>query len=84
VVETFKGINPMHIPAVLVNMHGPFTWGKDPHHAVHNSVVLEELSKMAVRTLAINPLVSSMDQNLLDKHFFRKHGVNAYYGQSIL
>ena len=81
IIETFKDKNPMDIPAVLVNMHGPFTWGKDAHEAVHNSVVLEEVAKIATRTFILNPSLSSMDQNLLDKHFLRKHGVNAYYGQ---
>lgn len=81
IIETFKDKNPMDIPAVLVNMHGPFTWGKDAHEAVHNSVVLEEVAKIATRTFILNPSISSMDQNLLDKHFLRKHGANAYYGQ---
>ncbi len=81
IIETFKDKNPMDIPAVLVNMHGPFTWGKDAHEAVHNSVVLEEVAKIATRTFILNPSISSMDQNLLDKHFLRKHGTNAYYGQ---
>ena len=61
--------------------HGPFTWGKDAHEAVHNSVVLEELSKMALFTEQVNKDVNSMQQELLDKHFLRKHGANAYYGQ---
>ncbi len=81
IVETFKGINPMDIPGVLVNMHGPFTWGKDAHDAVHNAVVLEEVARIAYRTLALNANIGPMDQALLDKHFLRKHGVNAYYGQ---
>ncbi len=81
IVETFQGLNPTFIPAVLVNMHGPFTWGKDAGDAVHNSVVLEEVAKMAYRTLTLNPGVGPMDWNLLDKHFLRKHGANAYYGQ---
>lgn len=81
IIETFKDKNPMDIPAVLVNMHGPFTWGKDAHEAVHNSVVLEEVAKIATRTFILNPSISSMDKNLLDKHFLRKHGANAYYGQ---
>lgn len=81
IIETFKDKNPMDIPAVLVNMHGPFTWGKDAHEAVHNSVVLEEVAKIATRTFILNPALSSMDQTLLDKHFLRKHGANAYYGQ---
>lgn len=81
IVETFRGLNPTSIPAVLVNMHGPFTWGKDAGDAVHNSVVLEEVAKMAYRTLTLNPGIGAMDQSLLDKHFLRKHGANAYYGQ---
>ncbi len=83
IVETFKDrkINPMDIPAVLVNQHGPFTWGKDAAEAVHNAVVLEEVAKMAWRTLMLKPGIEPMDQNLLDKHFLRKHGANAYYGQ---
>lgn len=81
IVETFLGRNPMDIPGVLVNMHGPFTWGKDAGEAVHNSVVMEEVAKMAYRTHALNQNIGPMDQTLLDKHFLRKHGVNAYYGQ---
>jgi len=81
IVETFANINPMEIPGVLVNMHGPFTWGKDAADAVHNAVVLEEVAKMAYRTYVLNPNIGTMDQNLLDKHFLRKHGANAYYGQ---
>jgi len=83
IVETFKNknIDPMSMPGVLVNMHGPFTWGKDPYNAVHNSVVLEEVAKMAFMTLMLNPDIGPMDQMLLDKHFLRKHGANAYYGQ---
>ena len=71
----------MEIPAVLVNMHGPFSWGKDAADAVHNAVVLEEVAKMALRTFMLNPNIGPMDQTLLDKHFLRKHGANAYYGQ---
>ncbi len=81
IVETFANINPMEIPAVLVNMHGPFSWGKDAADAVHNAVVLEEVAKMALRTFMLNPNIGPMDQTLLDKHFLRKHGANAYYGQ---
>lgn len=80
-LEAFKNINPMEIPAVLVNMHGPFTWGKDPMDAVHNSVVLEEVAKIAFHTMQLAPGIGPMDQNLLNKHFLRKHGANAYYGQ---
>jgi len=83
IVETFKNknINPMDIPAVLVNQHGPFAWGIDAAEAVHNAVVLEEVAKIAWRTLMLDPDIKPMDQNLLDKHFLRKHGANAYYGQ---
>ena len=81
IVEAFKNINPDEIPAVLVHSHGPFTWGKDPVDAVHNSVVLENIADMAFQTLSINPTVSAMDRYLQDKHFLRKHGKDAYYGQ---
>ena len=82
IVETFEGKNPDYIPAVLVNSHGPFTWGKDCFEAVHNSVVLEELAMMAWHTENIHPEGRApMQQELLDKHFLRKHGANAYYGQ---
>lgn len=82
IVETFRDLNPMQIPGVLVHSHAPFNWGKDPHEAVHNAVVLEECAKMALHTFALNPSAQPMDQALLDKHFLRKHGANAYYGQS--
>ncbi|MBQ6707404.1 MAG: L-ribulose-5-phosphate 4-epimerase [Clostridia bacterium] len=81
IVETFKDKPYADIPAVLVHSHGPFAWGTDPDNAVHNAVVLEELAFMAYHTEAINPKVISMQQELLDKHYLRKHGVNAYYGQ---
>lgn len=81
IVETFNGKDPMDVPAVLVNMHGPFTWGKDAMDAVHNAVVLEEVAKMAFNTIMLNPGIGPMDINLLNRHFFRKHGANAYYGQ---
>lgn len=82
IIETFCGRSAEDIPAVLVHSHGPFTWGTDPLNAVHNSVVLEELSCMAYHTEAINPSVMPMQQELLDKHYLRKHGKNAYYGQN--
>ncbi|MBO7738990.1 MAG: L-ribulose-5-phosphate 4-epimerase [Oscillospiraceae bacterium] len=82
IIETFEGKSPDDIPAVLVNSHGPFTWGKDAHEAVHNAVVLEELAFMAFHTEALNPNVNTMQQELLDKHYLRKHGKNAYYGQN--
>ena len=83
IIETFKekAIDPDQVPAVLVCSHGPFAWGTDPHNAVHNSVVLEELAFMAFHTEAMTPGISSMQQELLDKHYLRKHGKNAYYGQ---
>ena len=80
VVETFRDKDPAQIPAVLVHSHGPFTWGKDAHEAVHNAVVLEELAMMAFYTEQMGQ-TAPMQQELLDKHFLRKHGANAYYGQ---
>jgi L-ribulose-5-phosphate 4-epimerase len=80
IIETFKDRNPDEIPGVLVNNHGPFTWGTDADNAVHNAVVLEEVAKTTFRSLQLNP-ETTMDQVLLDKHFLRKHGKNAYYGQ---
>lgn len=82
IVETFKDKSYADIPAVLVNSHGPFAWGTNPDNAVHNAVVLEELAFMAYNTEAINPEVKTMQQELLDKHYLRKHGKNAYYGQN--
>ena len=81
IVERFSNINPNDMKAVLVNCHGPFTWGESPLKAVENSVVLEEVAKMALNSKIINNTLESMDQSLLDKHFLRKHGKNAYYGQ---
>ncbi|WP_407270232.1 L-ribulose-5-phosphate 4-epimerase [Radiobacillus sp. PE A8.2] len=81
IVETFNDINPLEIPGVLVHSHAPFNWGKDAKQAVHNAVVLEEVAKMAYHSYQINPDVPPMDQVLLDKHYLRKHGANAYYGQ---
>jgi L-ribulose-5-phosphate 4-epimerase len=80
IVERFKDIDPEHIPGVLVNNHGPFSWGITPGQAVHHAVVMEEVAKMAFRSLLLNP-DATMDQALLDKHFMRKHGRDAYYGQ---
>ena len=80
IIQTFKDINPDQVPGVLVNNHGPFTWGTDAENAVHNAVVMEEVAKMTFRSLQLNP-ETKMDQVLLDKHFLRKHGTNAYYGQ---
>ena len=82
IVETFQDKKPEDIPAVLVKSHGPFTWGKDCFEAVHNSVVLEELAMMAWHTEnTYGVQMQPMQQELLDKHFLRKHGANAYYGQ---
>jgi L-ribulose-5-phosphate 4-epimerase len=82
IVETFKDIEADTMPAVLVKNHGPFTWGKDAFDAVHNAVVLEEVAMMAFNTELLSSFaVGSMPQMLLDKHFKRKHGPNAYYGQ---
>lgn len=81
IIETFRGKSPKDIPAVLVHSHGPFAWGTDPHNAVHNAVVLEELAFMAFHTEALAPAIGPMQQELLDKHYLRKHGKNAYYGQ---
>jgi len=79
IVEAFESLNPLSIPGVLVKNHGPFTWGKTPCEAVHNAVILEEIAHMAYHTRAFD--TSPMPQNLLDKHFLRKHGVGAKYGQ---
>lgn len=81
IIETFKDTDPMSIPAVLVHSHGPFTWGKDAFDAVHNSVVLEEAAFMNFHTVMLNPGIAPIQQELLDKHYLRKHGKNAYYGQ---
>jgi len=87
IVETFKnnGINPLYCPGVLVNEHGPFTWGKTSKDAVHNAVVLEQVAKMALFTKSLrdNKNDSNIQRHLLNKHFYRKHGKNAYYGQDV-
>ncbi len=80
IVECFKHLDPDSVPGVLVNNHGPFSWGKNAGEAVHNAAILEEVAKMAFRSLQLNPN-AEMSQALLDKHFLRKHGKNAYYGQ---
>lgn len=84
IIETIKErkLNPDHMPAILVNSHGPFTWGTSPSNAVHNAVVLEELAKMAYNTEKLNNEVKQMQSELLEKHFYRKHGKDAYYGQN--
>lgn len=81
IVETFKEINPIHTPAVLVKNHGPFTFGKDAYEAVYHAVVLEEIAMMALHTMVLSPNCPPINKTLMDKHFLRKHGENAYYGQ---
>ena len=81
IIETFAGKDPEAIPAVLVNSHGPFAWGTDAENAVHNAVVLEEVAFMNFHALQLSPNRGAMQQELLDKHYLRKHGKNAYYGQ---
>jgi len=80
IVETFDGTNPEEVPGVLVNNHGPFSWGKNAHDAVHNAVVMEQVAKMASISFAVNPNLA-MNPHLIKKHYERKHGANAYYGQ---
>src|SRR5690625_4950385 len=82
IVETFENINPNEIPSVLVHGHAPFSWGRDPEEAVHNAVVLEQVAKLALYTYQLNPEPGQLDQVLLDKHYLRKHGSGAYYGQN--
>lgn len=81
IIEAFVDKNPMYVPGVLCTNHGPFTWGKDAAGAVYNAVVLEEVAKMAHYTEMIRPDVTPIPKPLMDKHFLRKHGANAYYGQ---
>ena len=81
IIETFKDKDPDAIPGVLVFSHGPFVWGTDPMNAVHNAVVMEEVANMDYHALMLNPGHRDMQQTLLDKHYLRKHGANAYYGQ---
>ena len=82
IIETFRvdGIDPMEVPAVNVFSHGPFAWGTDPHNAVHNAVVMEEVAFMTWHSMMLDPSLGTMQQELLDKHYLRKHGKNAYYG----
>lgn len=80
IIERFNDLNPMHIPGVLVKNHGPFSWGKDADEAVHNAVVMEQVAKMAFIAYQVNPNLT-MNELLIQKHFFRKHGPGAYYGQ---
>ena len=81
IVDTLRRIQPSSMPGVLVHSHAPFCWGKDADEAVHNAVVLEEVAKLAYHSLALNPTLRPLDQTLLDKHYLRKHGPGAYYGQ---
>ena len=81
IIETFGSIDPLTVPAVLVKNHGPFAWGKDPFEAVHNAVVLEEVAFMNFHALMLNSNASDLSKELLDRHYLRKHGKNAYYGQ---
>ena len=81
IIETIKDADPLAIPSILVKSHGPFSWGKTVMDAVHNAVVLEEVAFMNLQTLCLNPEIPCMQQELLDKHYLRKHGENAYYGQ---
>ena len=80
IIERFSKLNPAYIPGVLVKNHGPFSWGKNPHEAVHNAVVMEQVAKMAFIAYQVNPNLT-MNELLVQKHFFRKHGPGAYYGQ---
>ncbi|CAM4121226.1 L-ribulose-5-phosphate 4-epimerase [Lederbergia lenta] len=84
IIETFRNLDldPKAMPGVLVSGHAPFCWGKNAYEAVHNAVVLDEVAKMAFHTFQLNPQVQAMDQFLLDKHYLRKHGPKAYYGQN--
>lgn len=81
IVETLGGSNPLHTPGIVVYQHGPFAWGKTPEDAVHNAVVMEEVARMAWIARGINPLLQPIDAYLMNKHFQRKHGPDAYYGQ---
>lgn len=81
IIETFKDKDPAAVPGVLVANHGPFAWGTDAHNAVHNAVVMDEVAKMAYRAMVLTPDLPPISQTILDKHYLRKHGANAYYGQ---
>ena len=81
IVETFSARDPSFIPGVIVHSHGPFTWGADPAEAVHNAVVMEEVAFMAWHSAMLEPSAGRMQQELLDRHYLRKHGKDAYYGQ---
>jgi len=81
IAETFKDLNPDSVPAVLVKSHGPFAWGRDAMEAVHNAVVLETIAEMNFYSKSMNSSIGFMNRELLEKHYLRKHGKNAYYGQ---
>ncbi|MBR3554672.1 MAG: L-ribulose-5-phosphate 4-epimerase [Oscillospiraceae bacterium] len=81
IIETLRGHDPMAVPAALVHSHGPFAWGRDAMEAVHNAVVLEEVAFMAWHTMILEPDLAGMQKPLLDRHYLRKHGPGAYYGQ---
>lgn len=82
IVELFSEVNPLEVTAALVRNHGPFVWGKSGAKAVENALALEIVADMAAKTLALNPQAEGAPKHLLDKHYLRKHGANAYYGQS--
>ena len=82
IIETFAHRDPAAVPAVLVRSHGPFVWGRDAAEAVHNAAVLEEVAFMALHAQMLSPGLPPMPQELLDRHYLRKHGANAYYGQA--
>jgi L-ribulose-5-phosphate 4-epimerase len=81
-IKRFRDLDPVQMPGVLVANHGPFTWGEDAAAAVENAVVLEEVAQMALGTLTVNHEQQNISRELLDKHYLRKHGRDAYYGQS--
>lgn len=81
IIETIADKNPMEVPGIVVKNHGPFAWGKTPADSVYNAVVLEKVSEMAYKTMTLNPQAPRVSQYLLDKHYYRKHGSDAYYGQ---
>ena len=81
IAETFQGKDPLAVPGVLVKGHGPFTWGKNAAESVYHAVVHDKVAEMALHTLSLSPAAPRVPQHLLDKHYFRKHGANAYYGQ---
>ena len=81
ITDCFEGINPVEVPMVIVAGHAPFSWGKDAAQSVYHAVVLEEIARMATYTRMVNPSVAPLKQTIIDKHYQRKHGNNAYYGQ---